>query len=201
MRKLLTYDVSPPVDGEDRSYRYTHPESGHVTFASDYWTWKQKILEYRKDNGLSIDGVMERAEDQLCGTLPPDRCSYEAGDPAPISVNFGVGKVREWVTSVINLITGPEGFVDQETAETRATTCVRCPYNVQVEGGCGGGCQKLVEMFTPGMLKRKTRQDERLKSCAVCGCFNRVSVHFPLTVLEKSANVGADWPDWCWHKP
>lgn len=199
MRKLLTYEVSPPVDGDDHSYRYTHPETGHVSWASDFWTWKQKILEHCAANGLSTEGVMDRAEDQLCGTLPADRCRYETGDPAPISVNFGLGKVRTWVSAVFDLITGEEGFVEQAEAERRAVICVRCPYNVQVEGGCGGGCQKLVDMFTPGMRKRKTEQDSRLRSCAVCGCFNRVAVHFPLTVLQKDENLAGEWPEWCWH--
>lgn len=191
------------MDAEGRIYRYLHAETGHVSFAFDYWNWEIAIKEHRKSNNLPpID--MAVAEDQLCGSIPPDRCLYEVGDKPPVFVRLGLGQVRAWVIAIFNRWKDDLPLVDKAEAERRAAICVRCPYNVMVEGGCGGGCQRLTELFTPGMRGRETKEDSRLKSCAICSCYNRVQVHFPVEVLEEGATAEQRdaYPSaFCWKSP
>ncbi len=195
MRRLKTHGEAPPVDGEGHSYRYTH-ETGHVSWASDWTTWRDKIKEHRVANGLNpID--MAVAEDQLCATLPPERCLYETGDSMPVDIDFAYSDVADWVKAIVAKFTSGADYVEQAEAERRAEICVRCPMNV-VSRGCSS-CAKLAELLTPGMGKRSTKEDDRLKNCGVCKCYNRIQVHFPLDVLREGDTNHA-YPDWCWRK-
>lgn len=198
MRRLLNLETGPPVDAEGDSFRFIHPETGHKSAAADYWSWIAKIKDHIRGNGLTMpDDVEAVAQDQLCATLPPHLCVYETGDPPPTDTRITFERVSNWVKAVATKVFTGEPYVDQAEAERRANICVACPYNVLVMGGCGGGCQKIVELFTPGMAKLKTEQDTRLKSCAICGCYNRVAVHFPLALLDSS-DTASPHPSWCW---
>jgi hypothetical protein len=196
MRRLLTKDKAPPVDASGISYRYFHAD-GHVSRAMDWWTWEGKIREHIIGNGGEVPvNIMAIAEDQLCGTIPPDQCIYETGDMRPTDVRITLQSVGDWVKAVVQKVIGGEDYVSQEEANRRAAICVSCPYNVVASGGCSG-CEKLAELLTPGMAQRKTQYDDKLKNCAVCGCFNQIAVHFPLAVL---ADGDKPYPDFCWRK-
>lgn len=200
MRRLLNKGVGPPVDADGDSFRYRH-ETGHKSYAVDYVGWKEAIFSYRRGNNLEIPAdMMAVAEDQLCGSLPPELCQYEEGDRMPVDIRIGIDAVKRWIGAVAGLVL-TTGYVEQPEAERRAAICVRCPYNVNVMGGCSYGCQKLVEFMTPGMLAKKTSQDRNLRSCAVCGCFNTVAVHFPMPVLHanETTEIQAKYPiAFCW---
>lgn len=202
MRRLLTNLRAPPVDAEGFSYRFVH-ETGHSSKAMDVWTWEQKILEHRRGNALDIPpNMMEIAEDQLCGCLPPDLCVYDVGDKRPVDVRITFDNVKDWLASIKRKLLSGEPYVEQGEAERRAGICVGCPYNVNLVGGCGHGCQKVAELLTPGMAKRHTKQDHLLKSCANCHCFNAISVHFPLAILEENdtPELQETFPAHCWRK-
>jgi hypothetical protein len=102
----------------------------------------------------------------------------------------GLETFKDWVRS---------GFakVDQSEAERRAEICTRCFMNVQVQG-CSG-CMKLVAEVSG---KLKTESDSALKSCAVCKCFLKVKVHFPLQLLldNEDEKLQSIYPEHCWLK-
>lgn len=202
MRRLLHRETAPPQDAEGWSFRFTH-ENGHTSKAGDYWTWREKILAHRNQMNLPIPAnLMETAEDQLCGTLPAHLCQYQDSDAPSVDVRITFDQVKSWLKAVTShFISGTE-HVEQLEAERRADICVTCPLNVNVVGGCGGGCQKLVELLTPGMYARSTKQDTRLRSCAVCSCYLKVLTHFPLTALQDhdNADMQAKFPAFCWQK-
>lgn len=204
MRRLLKREEGPPVDAEGYPFRFVHRETGHKSASNDYWSWKEAILDHRRGMNLPIpEDIMALAEDQLCGTLPPELCSYEVGDPPPISTRIGLASVVNWIKASVRKATSGLSYVPQEEAERRAEICVACPYNVIIEGGCGGGCRDVTQWLTPGMAGKKTKQDTRLKSCAVCTCFNSIQVHFPLEILnaDDTAERLAAYPEFCWKSP
>jgi hypothetical protein len=46
---------------------------------------------------------------------------------------------------------------------------------------------------------RKTKHDHMLRSCAVCKCFLRAKVHFPITTLDtQPEKVQSMYPGFCW---
>lgn len=195
MRRLLNREEAPPQDGDGFSFRYVFPEDAFVARASSYNDWEQAIKEHAQGNGLPMPD-MAVCEDQLCGTLPPERCKYEAGDPAPILSGFSFLDVVEWIKSIAKTVTG-EGYVSQVEADRRAAICVSCPYNTQASGGCGA-CAQTARALTPGMLSRHTDFDNKLKNCSCCKCYLRIMVHVPLTAL--GGHDIAKRPDWCWVK-
>lgn len=198
MRRLLNKSVGPPqLNGY--SFRYTHSD-GHVSKANDWWTWEDMIRKHILAMNLRMPAdLMGEAEDQLCGTIPAHLSQFEIDDPAPVDVRIETGDVINWIKSVAGLIFSGDGYVSQDEAERRAGICVACPFNVEVVGGCGR-CQSLVEAMTPGMSQRSTTQDGRLRSCAICKCFGRVAVHFPIAILTDDDKKQAVFPEFCWRK-
>lgn len=201
MRRLLNREVAPPVDAEGWSFRFVHPETGRKSAGNSYWSWMEAVKEHIRANNLpKPDNLAAICEDQLCGTLPPHLCVYESGDPPPTDTRIDFSSVVDWLKAIGTKIISGEPYVEQAESERRAAICVACPYNVVIVGGCGGGCKKLAEFFTPGMAKLQTKQDSRLRSCAICKCYNSIAVHFPLQILEHddTPERQADYPEHCW---
>jgi hypothetical protein len=45
----------------------------------------------------------------------------------------------------------------------------------------------------------KSKNDDMLRTCAVCKCFLRAKVHFPIDTLDtESQKVQGMYPDFCW---
>lgn len=183
------------MDGDGNSYRYVFEEDGFSAAAADYQTWATRIKEHALGNGLPVPD-MAVAEDQLCGRIPPDRCLYETGDPQPIDISFTVSDVGNWIKAIASKIALGSQFVSQAEAERRAGICVRCPLNITAQG-CSG-CAKVASMLTPGMAAKHTSQDEKLKNCGICKCYNRIQVWFPLEVLRESGSGNLAYPSYCW---
>src|SRR4051794_11399940 len=100
MRRLLNRNEAPPQDGDGYSFRYVFPEDAFVARASAYTDWEQAIKEHAQGNNIPMPD-MGVAEDQLCGSLPPERCRYETGDPQPQDISqFTVGDVGAWMKAV-----------------------------------------------------------------------------------------------------
>jgi hypothetical protein len=203
MRRLLKRETGPPVDADGYPFRFVHPETGHKSASNDYWSWMEAVRSHRKANNLPMpDNIEAIAEDQLCGTLPPHLCLYEQGDAPPSDTRIDFSDVVDWLKAIGSKIISGEEYVNQAESERRAAICVSCPLNVTIVGGCGGGCKKIAEFFTPGMTKLKTKQDNRLRSCAVCRCYNAIQAHFPLAILEENDNPERQerYPEFCWKK-
>lgn len=193
------------MDGDGRSFRFTHSETGHVSASASWRDWKERIYKHREANGLPIpENMMEVAEDQLCGLLPPEWCKYEAGDKKPVNLRrLGVSDVKRWASAVTARLKSGDDLVSPAEAERRASICVRCPYNLTLPGcaGCSGLAKLVAKIATPGMANKKTSEDSRLKSCAVCGCFGKIMVHFPLSILsDEDAIMQDSFPEHCWRK-
>lgn len=189
-----------PSDKQDRSFRYTHAETGHVSHGADYRSWIIACKEHRRANNLPIPAdFASRAEDQLCGELPPTWCKQSGG--STVDTGFSLGDVVDWIKAVANRFVSGQPLVSQEEANRRARICVQCPLNIDA-GGCGS-CSKAVSFLTPGMASRSTPYDSDLKNCAICKCFNRVQAFFPLSALlaNETPEKEALYPAFCWKQP
>lgn len=133
-------------------------------------------------------------QNQLCRTLPPGWCLYD--DPNRMrpsttiyfsDVTAGLKTFARWITSGMN-------YVPQAEADRRASVCAKCYLNVDVQG-CSG-CAKAVKEV---IGDKKTKFDNALRSCAVCKCFLKAKVHFPMETLDTApGKVQEMYPDFCW---
>lgn len=194
LKKLKRYTECPP-DG----YRYVDPDTGHVTRKEDQQSWVLAAIAHRKANNLEVPlNFSALMEDQLCEVLPSGWCEFDDNSRPRIDMRFGLRDVWNWAEAHIKLL--GDNFVPQEEAERRAKICSSCYMNM--EGAGCAGCQRVAELFTTELAKRKTQSDQYLKSCAVCKCYNRASVHFPLTILEShdTSEHQSMFPNFCWRR-
>lgn len=121
--------------------------------------------------------------------------------------------VNDFVSTMIKFISSGGNLVSQNEANRRATICISCHNNVassemqQLESGCKT-CKKATYLAKVASIKvikqtviqnRETSFDERLKSCALCGCDLSVKVWFPpeSLIIKDDANA---YPSFCWIK-
>src|ERR1035437_4589328 len=93
--------------------------------------------------------------------------------------------------------------VAQELAETRAQTCVECPHNVDGSWFTVAPAELIRSTLSARSdLKLQTSHDDKLKSCGICKCLNRLKPWVPLKyILEKTRpEIMAAFPEWCWIK-
>jgi hypothetical protein len=182
-----------PPDG----YRWVDPLDGWVSHAWDYGTWVQQAINHYQVNKREIpDDLGEAMQEQLCLTLPPGWCNYDDPNRPRVSPGLGWDNVMEGLKTFALWMKQGFGFASRAEAERRALICSRCYLNVQVSG-CSS-CQKAVEE-TVG--KRRTKYDFSLRACAVCKCFLRAKVHFPLDILDReNEKLQEVYPQHCWLK-
>jgi hypothetical protein len=192
---LVDHRITPP-DG----FRFTHPETGHVSFSLDETAWFKAIEKYRTDNGFPL---IDRADifDQFCKLLPPGLCRYDNGDKPAWYVNtrLRVSDILRGTKALTQFVVAGFPTVNKELAASRSAICARCPFNVPISGcqPCVGLSSLIVSIG--GSIK--TPADVSLKTCAVCLCSNLAQTRLPIELLAKTVTTDQieKYPrDFCW---
>lgn len=191
MLRLINQWGECPQDG----YRYVFPDDGYVVHAWTYVDWVQAARNHLQANQKPIPDTLEAdMQHQLCLTLRPGYCLYDDEKRPRPNMSLSWGDVAEGLKTFSRWIASGCQFVVQSEAERRAAICSRCYLNVNVQG-CSA-CQKAV---TEVIGDKKTKVDSALRSCAVCKCFLRAKVHFPIETLDTdSSKVQELYPGHCW---
>lgn len=198
---LVKHNEVPPESGGIMGYRYTHPETGHISHARDVDGWKQAIDKYRSDNGFPPIEMAD-AVDQLCKLLPRGWCKYSDGTKPSWFVNtrLQVGDLVNGTKVLAGFIYKGMPLVSKELAESRSETCARCPFNVDISG-CQP-CSDLAAIVISIGGDLKTKSDPSLKHCAICLCSNLAQTRVPIDILRRGVTPEmADKfksVDWCW---
>lgn len=190
LKLLDTWGPCPP-DG----FRYVDPEDGYLSHAWTYRDWVDvQVAHLRANNREVPDNLGIQMQDQLCQTLPPGWCMYDDPSRPRPSISLSWNDVTAGIATFTRWIAKGAKFVEQREAERRAVICTRCYLNVNVQG-CSG-CQKAVVELVGD---RKTKNDGALRSCAVCRCFLRAKVHFPINTLDTQSEKAQQlYPEFCW---
>lgn len=123
-------------------------------------------------------------------------------------------RFQTFASAFKNFLMGGGDYVDQNTANIRGSICAQCHNNVPGEearafsGGCttcnkafGGIENVLIDGIRKGVIGNKiSTSHDKLKSCKICGCDNRISIWFPLRVFNVSEETNNVWPGFCWKK-
>ena len=189
--RLINLMGNCPPDG----YRYVDPVSGFVAHAWTYLDWLNVQRAHLAANQREIPVSLETdMQDQLCSTLPPGWCNYDdPSRPRPnLSLSWddvvsGLKTFSRWIASGCQ-------YVPQKEADRRGSICSRCYLNVNVQG-CSG-CQKALQQV---VRDKHSKHDSSLRTCAVCRCFLKAKIHFPITTLDTTPDkVQSMYPGFCW---
>lgn len=183
-----------PAIGVPDEFRYTHKETSFTNKHIQYWGLLDDVATHRRGNSLPPVTEAE-VQDQICAGIPPEWCEYEKGDAPSVNTRLSLNDVVDFTKVLIAHAQNRE-FVSQEEADRRARICASCFYNVIVSG-CGT-CAKIASLIS---TDKTTKHDNQLQNCAVCRCYNKAQVHFPLAVLESSDTDEKQqlYPvDFCW---
>lgn len=170
--------------------------------APDYASLFRLVREHRKANNIPMGPLWEaQVEDELCQLLPAGFCKEEE----PGTARRNVFSRIDWDDVVRGTQTiaawAVQGFrhVDQALADSRADTCSRCYYNVQIGGICGA-CQHLQNLSAKLVAGKTTTSDHFLKACAVCRCSLQVKVWTPIEAIDKGTPPEQlnQLPGFCW---
>lgn len=191
MLHIRDLTVAPPG-----GWTYTQPETGMFIKGSSLRELAGRVAQHRDANGIPSEGdLAAELQEDICGRMDDVTRKFYCRDtelpPPKGSVNWRdvvsfLGKMVEWAK-------GGFQWVDPQEADRRASICITCPYNVPVSG-CGV-CRQTVESMTKELGERHTAHDAGLLACGVCGCSNKVQVHFPLDALKVEAGK---YPKRCW---
>jgi hypothetical protein len=168
---------------------------GYISHAWTYVDWIAEQQRHLIANQREIPPTLEAdMQEQLCLTLPEGWCLYDDPRRRRPLTSISFSDVAAGLKTFAKWIAGGMKYVEAAEAERRALICTRCYLNVNIEG-CSG-CKQAVEE-TIG--DRKTKVDGALRACAVCKCFLRAKVHFPLDTLDtQSDKVQEMYPGFCW---
>lgn len=170
-------------------------------------TWKMlydRIVDQRKANGIPIGlSLEEELERDLCRDYPAE-CEWS--DPTiPRNRRLTMHDVVQGTRFIAAFKLAGSPVVSQDEANRRASICSTCPFNVTFTKPCAGMCPEiagLVQAVTG--IHRTTSYDDELKSCAICGCYTKVSVWVPLDiqrgVLSDDQKKTFDQIPFCWKK-
>lgn len=165
------------------------------------------VTKYRVSNGIPLGNVVAEIEDQIC-SRDPKRCR----DVKPAALNTSM--VTKFIQLMYRFKAKGSKLIDQSEAERRASICQICPENKPEQEArsvvkCKSCAKKLLDRMATGginmirtqILKGKsTSKDGDLKTCAVCGCDNKLSVWIPLDVLKVSETEKVQFPGVCWKQ-
>lgn len=165
-----------------------------------------RVEMFRAGNGLDLSpGWQQRIEADICRQLKLDSAWCRHVDPEPKETNRTIGfqevgrflsVLTHWIADAV---VNSQPWVSEEEADQRSKICAACPYNMPVDAPCTG-CADLVGKATSLIGGRTTSQDDKLKSCAICGCDNRAQIHVALHVLANGVSQEMKFPDFCWKK-
>lgn len=135
----------------------------------------------------------EEIMDSMCQQNPDLDC-FEVGE---IERTITMDDIWRFAKTAQKWLEGGCKWVDAEESDRRAAICAQCPMNVVVHGcwGCRGAIKWLAERAG---MPPATQSEDKLQSCKVCGCYNKVAVHMPLNAMDVT---GLEFPEGCWKMP
>lgn len=158
---------------------------------------KLKVRSHMRVNNISVpDNIDDIIEDELCKRNPDSVCKGSGPKrffPTSTQVYNGT------IAIIKTFQAKGDAFVLQEEADRRAVICSNCDKNTS-HLACSA-CDKA-KNFVLNRIKRRTKSDNLLKVCSVCGCYNTAQIHMSKDVLQATTPSGSikDYPDHCWKK-
>lgn len=153
-----------PLEAPDK-YVFRDPDTGRKFQDSTKTGLMQQVISYRAQNELEpLEYLGMVIESYMC-SLPKYR--YKCEPSAPFSRSI-FGYVKGGMALVKNMFYGEKNMVDQKVADSRATQCKSCEFNVFPDKNQFlQWSDSVAEASTHG---RKSIHYSELGNCRVCSC-------------------------------
>lgn len=136
---------------------------------------------------------------RICLTLPRSACLGSENDGDIRTQRLTLQKLKDFILAVISTVRSAAKnepvFVSQAEADRRASICVPCEYNDDVN--CAG-CSGILTLANIFLRNRYVKGQPRLGGCGVCGCFLTVAVWASDNVLGRLEKH--EYPEHCWRR-
>lgn len=157
------------------------------------------VEEYRAENNLPAGDVMGDVNSYICSNWPNfchgvDMVSVRSVN-APTATSELLNDIQTWAKNILN---GSQvvNFVTDETAQSRAVTCLDCPNNVNWRSGCSSCVASTDRLSASIRHGRDTKSSQVLGGCSLIRHDNRSAIFFDRDTFQPSANLPAK----CWLK-
>lgn len=163
-------------------YSLNLPDLGLVGEGTNFEMLMTRIRNYRVANGIPCGlGLVEEVEREVCRAYPSECVESDARVPNR-EQKFSFADVIHGTKTMVRHVLGGRVLVDDAEAARRAEICSRCPNNISFTAPCNSLCGELKDIVMGIIGHRRTAYDERLRSCAICACFNASAIWVPLEV-------------------
>lgn len=165
---------------------------------SEKYKSKQALLEhiarYRGMNNLApIEFTDVIVEDFICKQPGMEYYSeeYEVSEEGRRSLAGYVSGAQAFIKTISREFSRSESLASPDEAESRALSCLSCPYNGESVG------KSFTERTTDGWMlaltsDKSTRYDSALKDCQRCGCPLKAKVWISRDVLDATTSESVD---------
>ena len=134
-------------------------------------------------------------QDQLCRRFLQAGATTMIQTVHGFQLHLGWNDVMSGLQTFKNWIVGGCQYVPQSEADRSALICSRCFTKRQ---SLGARIARKLSRKSPGSVKVNTTM--RSNPCAVCKCFLRAKIHFPISTLDTDGVKQELYPDFCWLK-
>ncbi len=185
-------------------YRWRDPITKVEVVGTHWEMLMNRIYEQRKANSIPVGiGFEEEVEADLCRDFPAE---CEMSDPRfpKKRARLGWSEILAGTKLLLKVKLGNVPLVQPEEAARRANICATCPFNIEFHRPCAGICGELFAIVKSIVGGNTVPNEERIKSCSICGCFLGAAVWLPVdvqrSVLSDDQKAQFDSLDFCWKK-
>lgn len=198
MAKIKDHNLIPPG-----GWRFVERATG-LRFEADNWNdLVAAVTRHRQYKGLSIEGLVDEIEEQLCMGLSTEFCKPAPGeDYRPVNdltqaltTEMAISANRALVETLKRAVLGESVWNDPAEAKARADVCRTCPFNKPTKNCSCHAVYRAINLLIP-----KAREQPGLGVCMACGCSLQAKVNLPAEVVVASQNPSTVFPKWCWQK-
>lgn len=176
-------------------------EGSHRVEGHSYINVAENLMRYRVDNKLPIGNPVGEVLDFVCQHHP--HFCHETNTSAAAAATLPLAsRVAQWVAKLYAVLRGQNVdtlFVDQKTADARASACSGCPHNQTWAGGCGTCARDTRRISYTFRGGRTAKSEKELYGCDLIGHDNATAVWLKELPLV-APDVYEKLPDFCWRR-
>jgi hypothetical protein len=180
-----------PFRGPKR-YKFKDPDTGHTFSANKREELVHQIVSYRAQNELEPIEQLNLVIDAYLCSLPENVHNCYSGN-----LQRGLlGYIKGGISLIKNMLY--DSYVEQDTADARASLCIKCPQNVFPENK-----ETFIHWSDNLSLQvigdRRSIHHEDLGNCAACSCLLKSKVWLGGRI-ELDPEEVEQTPSFCWQR-